>query len=88
MKKIVEVTEVSGEGLEALMGENVLLMCANYFYHGKLTGMNSDCVLLENPGIVYETGEWGSKTFKDRQPLGVNKWYVTRSSIESYGAMA
>ena len=30
MKKLVEVTEVQGEGLEKLMGERVTLFCANY----------------------------------------------------------
>ena len=27
--------------LEALLGENVLLMCANYFYAGKLVGVTA-----------------------------------------------
>lgn len=37
MKKLVE--EVSGEGLEKLLGERVLIMCANYFYTGKLVAV-------------------------------------------------
>ena len=56
MKKIVSVTEVDGEGLTALLGENVILFCMNYFYAGKLVGVNDDCVLLEDGGIVYQTG--------------------------------
>ena len=84
MRKIVE--EVSGEGLEKLLGEKVLLMCANYFYTGKLVGVNTDCVLLSDPAIVYETGEWSSKSFKDAQPLHVKEWYVARSFIESFGS--
>ena len=48
MKKIV--TEVSGEGLDKLLGEVITVT-------GTLVGVNSDCVLLENPSIVvYETG--------------------------------
>lgn len=82
MKKLVE--EVSGEGLEKLLGERVMLMCANYFYTGKLIGVNSDCVLLQDPGIVYETGEW-SGPVKDEQKLHVKEWYVARSFIESFG---
>ena len=83
MRKLVE--EVSGEGLEKLLGERVLLMCANYFYTGKLVGVNLDCVLLEDPAIVYETGEWSLKSFKDEQRLHVKQWYVQRTAIESFG---
>jgi hypothetical protein len=86
MKKIVEVTEVSGEGLEALLGQNVLLFCLNYIYLGKLAGVNSDCVLLEEPSIVYETGAFGTKAYGDVQRLHTDKWYVQRAAIESFGA--
>lgn len=86
MRKIIE--EVSGEGLEKLLGETVLLMCANLFYHGKLIGVNSDCVLLENPAIIYETGEWSASSWKDRQALPFKQWYVSRGAIESFGAVS
>jgi hypothetical protein len=83
MKKTVK--KASGNGLNKLIGENVLLLCANYFYHGKLVGVNSDCVMLENPGIVYETGEWTATQFKDKQNLPTKHWYVLKSAIESFG---
>ena len=86
MKKIVNVTEVSGEGLEALMGERVTLFCMNYIYTGNLVGVNSTCVLLEDAAIVYETGELNSKTWKDAQKLPKN-WYVQIASIESFGCL-
>ena len=54
MKKLVKVEEVQGEGLVGLMGERVLLMCAGYFYEGKLVGVNETFVKLEDAGIVYE----------------------------------
>jgi hypothetical protein len=85
MKKIVEVTEVSGEGLEALLGQNVLLFCLNYIYTGKLAVVNSDCVLLEEPSIVYETGAFSAKQYGDVQRLHADKWYVQRAAIESFG---
>jgi hypothetical protein len=85
MKMIVE--EKTGEGLEKLLGENVLLMCCNYFYHGKLVGVNDRCVMLEDAGIVYETGEWTSSQFKDKQKLGQKHWYVNINSIESFGVI-
>lgn len=84
MKKLVSIQEVSGEGLEALLGEEVLLMCMNYSYAGKLVGVNEKFVLLENCRIVYETGEWSAKAWKDAQKVG-DKWYVSTASIESYG---
>ena len=85
MKKLVEVTEVAGEGLEALLGERVLLMCAAYFYEGKLVGVNERFVQLEDPHIVYDTGDWKKAGFTDRQKLHSPLWYVTTSSIESFG---
>ena len=84
MKKVVEVTEVEGEGLSALLGEQVLLFCLNYIYNGKLIGVNDTCVLLENPGIVYETGAFGDQKFKDRQQLPF-QLYVQHSAIEAFG---
>lgn len=82
MKKIV--TEVEGEGLMKLLGSNVCLCCLNYIYAGKLVGVNNDCVLLEDAQIVYETGPWGEKKWKDAQALP-GPWYVAIGAIESYG---
>ena len=50
MKKLVE--EVSGEGLEKLLGERVTLFCANYIYTGKLIGVNENCVLLSEAAKI------------------------------------
>ena len=83
MKRIIESEEQSG--LESLLGENVLLMCANYFYTGKLTGVNTDSVELTSPSIVYETGQWSNKAYADVQKLHVEKWYVKIAAIESFG---
>lgn len=84
MKKLVSVTEVEGEGLESLLGENVLLLCTNYFYTGKLIGVNTNDVLLENPSIVYETGEWAKKGYGNAEKLPM-PLYVRIAAIESYG---
>lgn len=83
MKKIVTVTEVDGEGLVALMGKKVLLFCLNYIYTGTLTGVNATCVLLEDAAIVYETGSFSDKSFKDAQRLP-NDLYIQTGSIESF----
>ena len=84
MKKLVNVTEVDGEGLIGLMGEVVTLFCMNYIYTGKLTGLNETCVCLESPKIVYETGAFSEKNWKDAQALP-NKLYVQTATIEAFG---
>ena len=84
MKKIVE--EVTGEGLQKLLGERVTLFCVNYIYTGKLFGINDTCVLLTDAAIVYETGSLNETTWKDAQKLP-NDWYVSTSSIESFGVL-
>lgn len=82
MKMAVTVQEVEGEGLVSFMGKRILIMCANYFYCGDLVGVNDTCVKLENAGIVYETGEWESKSWKDYQRIG--NVYVSMNAIESW----
>ena len=83
MKKIVTVTEVDGEGLVALMGKKVMLFCLNYIYTGTLTGVNQSCVLLEDAAIVYETGAFSDKSFKDAQTIPF-PLYVQTAAIESF----
>jgi len=85
MKKLVQVQEIEGEGLEALLGERVLIMCAGYFYEGKLIGVNDSFVKLDDAGIVYSTGAWSDKAYADIQKLHSKEWYVTRGLIESFG---
>lgn len=83
MRRLIE--EVEGEGLDALLGERVLLMCANYFYTGKLVGVNDTFVRLDDPAIVYETGPFSDKQFKDEQRLHTKTFYVQRAAIEAFG---
>lgn len=85
MRKIVDSTDA--EGLDALLGERVTLFCMNYFYTGVLTGVNATCVLLTDPAIIYETGSFADKAWKDAQPLGVKKLYVMIAAIESFGVI-
>lgn len=84
MKKVVTVTEVEGEGFEALLDKQVIIFCMSYIYTGKLVGVNKTCILLEDPAIVYETGAFTSKSFTDKQALPF-QLYIQTSSIESFG---
>lgn len=82
MKKLIQ--QVEGEGLEALLGEYVTVWCINYIYTGKLVGVNTHDILLEEPQVVYETGPLTDLKFKDAQPLPGPR-YVRTAAIESYG---
>ena len=86
MKKTVQIVEVEDEGFLALMDEVITLFCLNYIYTGKLIGVNDTCILLENPSIVYETGAFNEKSWKDAQALP-NNLYIQLSCIESFGVI-
>lgn len=84
MKKLVSVQEVANEGLVSLLGERVTCFCMNYIYTGDLVGVNDTCILLDNPAIVYETGAFTTKDWKDAQSLP-NSLYIQTAAIESFG---
>lgn len=86
MKKLIKVEEVSGEGLVGLMGQNVTLFCLNYIYTGLLVGVNETYVKLEKAKVVFETGAYDEKSWKDAQPLP-GDWYVQLSAVESFGIL-
>ena len=84
MKKLVQVQEVEGEGLVGLMGQRVTLFCLNYIYTGLLVGVNEQCVKIDNAAIVYETGPFNEKEWKDAQALP-HPIYVMLATVESFG---
>ena len=84
MKIAVKVTEVEKEGFLALLGETITCFCAVYIYTGKLVGVNETCIKLENPKIVYETGSFTDRMWKDAQNLP-NDLYLQIGMIESFG---
>lgn len=86
MKKIVQTVEVQGQGLEALLGEKVTFFCLNYIYHGKLVGVNTSDLLLEDAYIVYETGSFTTKGFQDAQFIA-KEFRLRTQTIESYGVL-
>ncbi len=84
MKRLIEE---EGSALEALMGETVTFMCVNYFYTGKLAGVNETCVAIQNPKIIYETGLWSDEGWKRAESLPCKELYIQLSKIESYGVL-
>jgi hypothetical protein len=87
MKTLVQVQEVEGEGLIGLLNQRITLFCGVYIYTGLLVGVNETCVKLQDPLIVYETGELTSKGWKDAQKLPHRIWYVQTNAIESFGLL-
>lgn len=81
-KQSIEETE--NEGLISLLGKTVTCFCAVYIYTGKLVGVNKTCIKLENPKIVYETGAFDTKEWKNAQALP-NEMYIQVGMIEAFG---
>lgn len=86
MLKIVEVKEVACEGFDKLVGERITVYCGNYIYTGRLVGINKTCILLSEAAVVYETGPYCEKKWKDAQNLP-GDWYVQLGWIESFGVL-
>lgn len=84
MKKIID--EKEAEGFVKLLGERCTFFCANYIYTGELIGVNDTCILLANPSIIYETGSFSDKQWKDAQALP-HEWYILINAIESFGIL-
>lgn len=82
MKRIVE--EISGEGLDGLLGKHICVWCLNYIYAGVLSGVSNEEIKLDGAKVVYETGPLNAESFTDAQNLP-GSWYVRISTIESYG---
>jgi hypothetical protein len=85
MKVLQTITEVLEEGLEALIGKTVEIYCGNFIYAGILTGVNTTCIKLTNPHIVYETGKHDATSYLRVESLCKNCQYIQVSFIESFG---
>jgi hypothetical protein len=85
MKRLI--TETNETALESLMGKKVTFFCVNYFYVGELVGVNEASVCIKNPAIVYETGKFTDKKYKNEESLNIDEWYIQTSSIESFGVL-
>ena len=79
MKMLVED---KGEGLTSLIGKRLTFFCMNYIYTGKLVGVNTRDIKLEDAGIVYETGAFSEANWKDMQKLP-QAIYIRLNSIEA-----
>lgn len=77
-----EIKEMEG-GPVTLLGKEVYISCSSYAYVGTLIGVNDKFLEVENPSIVYETGPWMNKDWKDAQKLPTDKLIIFQIQIES-----
>ena len=82
MLRMVETEE--GSGFEKLLGKPIIILSGVYHYAGTLVGINQDHLELEDPKLVYETGDWSARTWKDAQSLP-SPWRVMLQGIEAWG---
>jgi hypothetical protein len=66
-----------------LIGKNIVVFCMNYIYTGKLLVFYGNEIQLENPRIIYETGNFDNEYFKDAQKLNHNL-FINMNTVESY----
>lgn len=81
MKRLID--DDGKDPLVSLIGQVLTFFCMNYIYTGTLIGVNGDCVLLESPSIVYETGAFTETNWKDAQRLP-HDLYVMKASVEAF----
>lgn len=86
MQVLTRIEEKNDEGLLSLIGQRVTFFCLNYIWTGDLVGVNDVQVKLDNPAIVYETGAFGDKAWKDAQSLP-KTMYVRLAVVEAYGVV-
>ena len=84
MKKLMQIAEVEGEGLVALLGKIVMIETLNFNYTGTLGGVNDDDLLLDEPSTVFETGAYTLKTWADAQRLPTKQLGIRLSAVISY----
>lgn len=83
MKKLVTIEEDDAEGFMALIGKRITVFCANYIYSGNLVGVNDTCIKLDDACIVYETGPFNTKEWKDSSKFP-ESLYIQTNAIESF----
>lgn len=69
--------------MHPLKDKYVVALAANYIYVGTLEDITPDRVVLRDPSIVYETGQWDAADWKDAQRLPTNRVHLERSAVES-----
>lgn len=66
-----------------LKGKYCVALGVNYIYCGTLEDVTPDRIVMADPSIVYETGNWSDAQWKDAQRLPTNRVHIERSGVES-----
>lgn len=77
----------SVHALKDLLGKKVTIFAVNYIYSGTLVEVTENAAKLADAGIVYETGPFNEKQWKDFQTFPDGEWYVSLQAIESFGVL-
>ena len=82
--QVVKKIEIDdNEGLLALLDQRITVYCMNYIYTGTLSGVNKEDIKLTDASIVYDTGSFEEKNWKDSQKFPKDI-YLRTSAIEMY----
>jgi hypothetical protein len=73
-----DLHEEATGGQHPLAGKPVLWMGLNFMFAGRLLGFTLDQVVLENPILVYDTGEWDAPAWATSRPMGCRRGYFDR----------
>ena len=71
---------------EEFIGKPVMVFCSNYIYAGTVTKVTTSHIELGDAKIVYETGAYTERGYKDAQALPGNTWCIATQAIESIGS--
>jgi hypothetical protein len=80
----VLMTENNEEGFLALIGKNVEIQTGLFIYAGKLIGVNSTCVKLDNAHTVFDTGDFKNKKYSDAQARENPILYVQLAGVFAF----
>lgn len=86
IKDLLKDEDALVKDLGDLKGKLYTFWCTRYIYHGVVKAVNRNYLTLENASIVYETGEFSSKSASDIQKLPYD-CNIMLQSIESFQKM-
>jgi len=72
--------------LKDLIGKTFTFWCVRYIYHGTVKSVNDFYVILEDAGVVYDTGDLDASSAEDKQDLP-NDLHIPLHAIENFTQM-
>jgi len=74
---------VEVESMSDFVGQKLAFQCARYIYFGKVEKVNETFIELSDAQMVFDTGEFSSKTPSNAQDLPKERTFLMRQSIEN-----